>query len=133
MSTVILPDTIEGIGADIVAIAAFVTAVALIYRQVIRPVARWGARLEAAVSEVPKLREDIVTMTADLADQRIATKAEWERALAEFRDENTRQHEANLAAFSQRLEHIEQVVADCKPDKWDGVTERRKTPRKAST
>ena len=112
MSAVILPDTIEGIGADIVAIAAFVTAVALIYRQVIRPVARWGARLEAAVSEVPKLREDIVTLTSDLADQRTATKAEWERALAEFRDENTRQHADNLAAYAQRLDAIERLIAD---------------------
>ena len=126
----LLPDTIEGVGADLILVAGVITALAVIYRQLIRPIARWGMRLEAAVSEVPALRADIVTLTADLASQRIATKAEWERALAEFRDENTRQHADNLAAFSQRLEHIEKIVADCKPDKWDGVTERRKIPRR---
>ena len=132
MSTII-PDTLEGLGADLILIAGVITAVGLIYRQVIRPVARWGVRVEQAVSEVPALRSDIVTLTSDLASQRIATKAEWERALAEFREENTRQHADNLAAYAQRLEHIEKVVADCKPDKWDGVTERRKTPRRTTT
>jgi hypothetical protein len=106
----VLPAWLEGIGADIILVAAVIGAVAIIYSKLLCPVVRWARRLESAVDQVPAMREDIAGLAVELAEQRVATRVAWEAALAEFRDENTRQHVDNLAAFSARLDLIEDMI-----------------------
>ena len=106
----VLPAWLESISADVILVAAVIGAVAIIYSKLLCPVVRWARRLESAVDQVPAMREDIAGLAVELAEQRIATRVAWEAALDEFRTENTRQHADNLAAFSARLDLIEDMI-----------------------
>ena len=93
-----LPAGAEAVGQDVIILAAIVTALGVLARQVVK-VVRFFNRMAEHIEDVPKLRHDLQALAAE----RRADIEKVHAELAKLRQENTEQH----AASGKRLDAIE--------------------------
>ena len=93
-----LPAGAEAVGQDVIILAAIVTALGVLVRQVLK-VVRFFNRMATHIEDVPKLRTDLQA----LATERRADIEKVHAEIARLREENTSQH----AESGKRLDAIE--------------------------
>jgi hypothetical protein len=97
-----LPQGAEAVGQDIIILAAVLTAVGVLVRQVVK-VVRFFRTMSEHIADVPKLRADL----QGLAAERRADTAEFRAEIAKLRAENSAQHAEARAEYGARFDAIE--------------------------